>query len=115
MTDDKWQQLVELAEKNFRQVSVKSEKIFIDAPDGEQTEQGTEDVLEFENAAGRFQVVRENRPAVLGKKMLYSHRIGDTARTEYQVSDTELSHKLRVYKEAGDDDWEEVTLDKLGL
>ena len=47
--------------------------------------------------------------------MLYSHRQGDTAHSEYKLSETEFSHRIRVYKEEGFDDWEEVTLDKLGL
>ncbi len=117
MTDDKWQLLVEVANKNFRHVSVRNEPLYADLPGGEQEQQGTEDILEFENKAGHFQIIRENKPAVLGKKMTYSHRIGDTARTEYQVSDTELSHKVRVFKEVDEmsDDWEEVTLDKLGI
>jgi hypothetical protein len=71
--------------------------------------------LIFENGQGKFKVVRENRPLILEKKMHYSHRPGDTARTEYKLSETEVTHKLRVYKEVDFDEWEEVTLDKLGL
>ncbi len=114
MTDEKWEQLVEIAQKNFQFVKLKTEDLVMDTPEGPQ-KQGTQDILEFENPAGKFQVVRENKPVVLEKKMLYSHRQGDTAHTEYKLSETELSHKIRVYKEEGFDDWEEVTLDKLGL
>ncbi len=114
MTDDNWQQLVEMAQAKFRRVKLSTEKLMVDTPEGP-LQQGTEDVLEFENEAGRFQLVRENKPAVLDKKMLYSHRQGDTARTEYKLSETEMSHKLRVYKEADFEEWEEVTLDKLRL
>ncbi len=84
MTDDNWQNLVQLAQQSFRKVKLTTEPLVADTPDGP-IEQGTEDVLEFENQAGRFQVVRENGPAVLDKKMLYSHRQGDTARTEYNA------------------------------
>jgi hypothetical protein len=114
MTDDKWEQLVEMAKQHFKSVSLRTESLIMDTPEGPQ-EQGTEDILEFENPSGRFRLVRENRPVVLEKKMLYSHRQGDTARAEYKLSDTELSHKLRVYKEGEFDEWDEVTLDKLGL
>ena len=114
MTNEKWEQLVEVAQKNFKFVKLHTEDLIMDTPDGPQ-KQGTKDVLEFENPAGRFQVVRENRPLVLEKKMLYSHRQGDTAHSEYKLSETEFSHRIRVYKEEGFDDWEEVTLDKLGL
>ena len=37
------------------------------------------------------------------------------AQTQYKFSETEFSHKLRVYKEEGFEEWDEITLDKLGL
>jgi hypothetical protein len=114
MTDEKWEELVDIAQKNFKFVKLRTEDLIMDTPEGPQR-QGTQDILEFENPSGRFQVVRENKPVVLEKKMTYSHRMGDTAHTEYKLSETQLSHKIRVYKEEGFDDWEEITLDKMGL
>jgi hypothetical protein len=114
MTDEKWEQLVEMAQQNFQRVKLNTQPLLVDTPDGPE-QQGTEDILQFENPAGVFRVVRENKPVVLEKKMHYTHRPGDTARSEYKFSDTELSHKIRVYKEVDMDEWDEVTLDKLGL
>ena len=114
MNDDRWQQIVEMAQKNYEDVELYTEPLIVDTPDGEE-EQGTEDILEFDNAGGRFRLVRQNKPAVLEKKQHYSHRQGDTARTEYVLSDTEMSHKLFVYKENMYGDWEEISLDKMGL
>lgn len=77
--------------------------------------QGNQNLLEFEHpAGGRYRLVRENKPVVLEKKELYSHRAGQSAQTQYKFSETEFSHRLRVFKEV-DYEWEEVTLDKLGL
>ncbi len=114
MNDDKWEQLVEMAKKNFNNVTVFTEAMTIDTPDGEQ-QQGKEDVLEFENELGHFQMVRESKPLVINKKMHFSHRQGDTARTEYTISETEFSHKLYVYKQDGLGNWDEVSLDNLGF
>ena len=114
MTDDKWKDLVEMVQGNFKNVKLSTEDLIMDTPDGPKV-QGTEDILVFSTPTGRFKLVRENKPVVLEKKMMYTHRPGDTARAEYKFSDTELSHKLRVYKEEDFDEWEEVTLDKLGL
>lgn len=114
MTDEKWEQLVEVAKRHFQDASVKTEDLVTETPEGPQ-KQGTQDVLVFEKSGQRFKLVRENRPVVLEKKQYYSHRAGDSARTEYKFSDTEFSHKLKVYKEAGFDDWDEITLDKLGI
>lgn len=107
MTDEKWQQLIDVAELQFDNVEKRTE----DDPDG----QGTIDILIFENPAGRFMLKRINRPKVLEKKHHYSHRAGDTAQTEYKLSDTEMTHRLEVYKDVGYDDWEEASLESLGL
>ncbi len=114
MTDEKWEQLVDVAQKNFRNVEVLTEDLLVANMDGQQV-QGTRDVLMFDSPAGRFRLERENRPAVLEKKMHYSHRQGDTAQTEYKFSDTEFSHKLKVLREGVAEDWEEVSLSDLGL
>lgn len=102
-----------MAQVNFKNVDLHTEDLVVDTPEGSQV-QGTQDILEFDNPAGRFRLVRENRPVVLGKKMTYSHRAGDTARTEYKYSDTEFSHKLKVYKEK-DDEWQEMSPEHLGF
>ena len=111
MTDERWEQFVEMAQGKFQHVMVSKEDLI--GPTGEV--QGSADVVKFFiPEMGRFRVVRENKPVVLEKKMHYSHRQGDTARTEYVFSDTELSHKIRVYKEV-DDEWEEISAEALGL
>lgn len=114
MTDEKWQDFIETAKKHFNGVRVYKEDLFMDTPDG-QVKQGTKDVLEFSRGDEQFRLVRENRPVVLGKKELYSTRAGQSAQVQYKFSETDFSHKLRVYKEKDLDEWEEVTLDKLGL
>ena len=115
MQDDRWQQLVEMAKKNFSNVSLAAEDLIKETPDGPQKE-GTLDILIFSHPnKDRYKLVRENRPVVLEKKEFYSHRAGQSARTEYKFSDSEFSHKLRVYKEVGFEDWDEITLDRLGL
>jgi hypothetical protein len=114
MIEEKWQELVESAKKHFKNVSLQTEDLIMDTADGE-VKTGTQDILIFENPAGRFKLVRENKPVVLEKKEMFSHRAGQSAQTQYKFSESELSHKLRVYKEVDFDEWEEITLDKLGL
>ncbi len=115
MTDERWEQFEEDAKKRFTDVVIKDETWSDDRGDEIQT--GTQNVVEFSlpGTTDRYRVVRENRPLVLDKKLHYSHRQGDTARTEYILSDTELSHKLRVYKEDDYGDWQEITAGELGL
>ncbi len=115
MQDERFQELVEMAKKHFKNVKLTLEDILVDREDGPE-KQGTQDVLEFEHLNGsRYRIVRENKPIVLEKKELYSHRAGQAAQALYTFSETEFSHKLRVFKEVDFDEWEEITLDKMGL
>ncbi len=114
MLEEKWQELVETAKKHFKNVRLTSEDLIMETQDGP-INTGTQDILIFENPAGKFKVVRENKPVVLEKKEMFSHRAGQSAQTNYKFSETEFSHKIRVYKEADFEEWEEITLDRLGL
>lgn len=107
MNDERWQALIEQAKKNFSDVAVSTDDLIVETGDG-LVKQGSIDVLEFTNDIGTFKLVRENRPVVLDKKMHYSHRQGDSARTEYVLSDTEFSHKLLFYKQDSSGDWREI-------
>lgn len=113
MTDDRWEELIETLKKQG-DVGVTTEPLYQTTGDGDQ-EIGTQDIAVFKRGSMKYRVVRENRPVVLEKKMMYSHRQGDTARTEYKLSDTEMSHKVRVFKEIDFDEWEEMSADNLGL
>ncbi len=104
-----------MVQKNYPGSKLTQEDLEMDTPDGP-VKNGTADVLSFTNSDGdRFELVRENKPVVLKKKELYSTRAGQSAQVQYKFSDSETSHKLRVYKEVGFDEWEEITLDKLSL
>jgi hypothetical protein len=70
---------------------------------------GTADVLVVETPMGRMKLAFESRPVVLDKKFIYSHRGGTAARTEYEFSDKEFTHKLKAYKwDDLDEDWKEI-------
>ncbi|MFA5990958.1 MAG: hypothetical protein WC794_01775 [Candidatus Doudnabacteria bacterium] len=114
MQDDKWQDLVDTAQKHFKFVTLTKEDLVMDTQDGPVI-QGTQDILIFTNPAGKFKVIRENKPVVLEKKELFSHRAGQSAQAQYKFSETEFSHKIRVFKEIDFDEWDEITLDRLGL
>lgn len=114
MEQEKWESLVETAKKHFKGVSLSTEDLIMDTQDGP-VKQGTQDILIFTNPSGKFKLVRENKPVVLEKKELYSHRAGQSAQTMYKFSETEFSHKLKVYKEVDYDEWDEINLDRLGL
>lgn len=113
MTNEKWEQFIETAQASFQNVIVTTEDM---QDEKGEFAPGTIDSVEFTMPDGtNYKVIRENKPVVLEKKMHYSHRQGDTARSEYILSDTDFSHRVRVFKKDEDMEWEEIRADSLGL
>lgn len=108
MNDDKWEPLKEETKRKFKVLQEGSEDLLVETAEG-LVKQGVSEFLIFESPVGRIKLARENRPVVLDKKFIYSHRAGQAARTEYKFSDSEFSHKLKVYKWDDDnDEWKEI-------
>lgn len=114
MNNERWQQFIDLAKDQFDEVEVSTEDLTVQTADGPEV-RGTLDILIFERSGDRYKLQRENKPLILEKKEHFAKRATDTARTEYVLSDTEYTHKLRVYKETDSGDWEEISSDSLGL
>lgn len=110
MNDEKWEALIEQVKTKFGPVELHTEDLLVETGT-ELVKQGTQDILEFTTEMGNIRIVRENKPVLLDKKMHFSHRQGDSARTEYVFSDTEFSHKIFVYREDQNGDWRKIEAD----
>ena len=108
MTEERWEQFKDLAKKQFSDVIITTEELPDDQP-------GESEILEFTSPLGAFRLVRETRPLVLEKKEHYAKRATDVAEIEFVYSDTEVTHKLKIYKDDGLGEWEEISGDSLGL
>jgi hypothetical protein len=107
MQDEKWEELKEETKRKFEVEKIGKEDLTMEV-ENELIKQGFAEFMIFNSPLGRIKLSRESRPKVLDKKFIYSHRAGDSARTEYEFSDTELTHKLKVYKSNDDDEWQEI-------
>ncbi len=105
MTNEKWDALCERLESQYPDLHRYREKL-----EGEHA--GHQEILEFVGPVGPMRVVRVSKPAVESVEHHYSHRQGDTAKDKYHFSETELTHKVRVYREV-DGEWEEMAADNL--
>ena len=114
MTDERWQQFIELAKDQFDNVEVSTEDLLVQSIDGPEV-RGSVDILVFERGGDTYKLKRENRPLVLERKEHHAKRATDTTQVEYKFSTTEFSHKLHVYKETDSGDWDEISSDSLGL
>jgi hypothetical protein len=67
------------------------------------------DFLEFTSPLGKIRLELIEKPIVLDKKTIYSHRGGSDTGVEYIYSPTERSTRLTAYKWSDDeDDWIEI-------
>jgi len=108
MQDEQWDQLKENLRSKFEVEKEDEEDLLAETSEG-LVKQGNTEVLIVKTPMGRIKLARESRPVVLDKKFIYSHRAGQAARTEYTFSDTEFSHKLKVYKwDDNDEQWKEI-------
>ena len=114
MTNERWQQFIELAKDQFDDVEISTEELSVQTMDGPEV-RGSVDILIFERDGDRYKLERENKPVVLERKEHFAKRANDTAQIEYKFSDTEFVHKLRVFKENLSGDWEEISAGDLGL
>ena len=114
MQDEQWEQLKENIKGKFKVPEENTEDLIVETAEGP-VKQGFVEFLIVETPMGRMKLTRESRPVVLGKKFHYSHRAGISARTEYKFSDTDFTHKLRVYKWNEEyDNWEEIDASAFG-
>ena len=76
MIEEKWQQLVEMAQADFDDVLYYTDDIVVEDR-GDHFKDGTQDVLEFSNARGRFKVVKVNRLNMAPKMLFYKDNFGE--------------------------------------
>lgn len=100
---DRWEQIKENIKRKFKVIKEGTEDLIVATSEGE-VKSGKAEFLVAETPMGKIKLALEKRPVVLDKKFIYSHRSGQSARTEYEFSDTEFSYKLKAYKWSDDDD-----------
>lgn len=114
MTDERWNALVEMGQKNFQNFSYRTEDLVVETED-RTVKQGTQDIMEFQNDIGSFKVVRETKPKVLDKKMHFSHQQGKSSQAEYVFSETETVKQVRFFMLDDMDEWKEIDSSYLGV
>lgn len=108
MQPDRWEDTKEELKRKFNLISEDVEKNPIEDDFGVKGEE-TKEVLEFNGPMGKIKIEYVTRPVILDKKMTYAKTKGTGALTEFVLSDSEFSHKIRAYKwDEYNDQWEEM-------
>jgi len=106
MKDEKWDAVLSEIELKFG-FRKREKKPLVPGP-------GEIETVEFETPGGLMRLERVTKPVVLDKKMHYSKRIGSKPVAEYQYSETEKYHRVRLLRwEKLEATWTEVDLDKM--
>ena len=108
MNDERWEQLKSRLKQQFTIEDSGTEDLVMETADGP-VRQGTIEFFVVITPMGKIKLAREERPMVLEKKFHYTHRQGSASQTEYKFSDTEKTHKLKIYKwDDVADEWKEM-------
>ena len=98
MNDEKWEEIKEMAKKNFEVLANEISEL------PKELGNGTKEELIFNGPLGKIKLEFIIKPLVLGKKTHYSKRMGTSAKVDYITSATEKVRTLKAYKwdEAGE-------------
>lgn len=110
MNDEKWENLITSIDEKFGIEEKKTEEDNL-VDDVGKTYEGTRDIIIFNGIQGRMKIERVNHPVIEDKKMHYHKGTGGTAQVEYNVSETERTHRVTAYSfNEATEDWEELKL-----
>jgi len=110
MTQERWDNLIKMVDKNFGIKNRTSEEIELGEKDNGEKLLEKREIIEFESPMGRLKIERSIKPRLLDKKTIYSKRIGSETKVEYIYSDEETVDQMKAYK-WGNDNWAEITYD----
>jgi len=103
MTEEKWEQIKDMTNKNF---PVLENNIFDLAED---QGGGTREELVFEGPLGKMKLEYITKPLVLGKETHFSKRAGQETKVDYVLSDTEKVRTFLAYKfDPATEHWVEI-------
>jgi hypothetical protein len=107
MTDEKWDNLIFMVDRQFGILEKRTEPILEQAEAEQVVKRGDKEILIFDTPGGKMKLERSSRPLVLDKKYHYHKTAGTGAQVEYVYSSTEKTHSLDAFREV-DGEWQRV-------
>ena len=102
MTPERWEEIKEMAQKNFEVLANINEDI-------PAIKDGKVESLVFIGPLGKIKLEMVIKPLVLEKRTHYSKRAGQETKVDYITSDTEKVRTLSAYRwEEASDSWEKI-------
>jgi len=115
MNPSKWEKLVFLAEENFGIDKKEKQEIEVDELSNGEKIMGEEEIIEFKSPLGKIRIEKISRPKVVDKKVLRAKRIGSNAVVDYVYSPDEKTVEMKIFKQAEDGEWQEISPEKMGF
>lgn len=97
MNDEKWSELKDSIREKSTDFSEKVEDASTEDDLGNKVK-AKKEIVEFKVELGRIRIERTTRPTILEKKTHY-HKGSGGAKVEYILSDSEVTHKIEIFKE----------------
>ena len=115
MSPEKWEEIKENIKRQFSVEEQGTEDLLAETGEGA-VKQGTAEFIIFQSPLGRLKLQFGEKPKLEEKIYHYSHRAGDSARTEYKFSDAEKVNTFKAFKWNDlEDDWTEIDAEKFNF
>lgn len=115
VSPSKWEQLVFLAEEKFGIDNQFSKDFVVSENSRGEKVMGKREIVEFSGPLGKMRLEKITRPRVIDKKVLSTKRIGSKVAVDYIYSSEDPVMELKIYKQSGDGEWEEVSPESMGI
>lgn len=109
MSDQAWEQLVDLIDQKY---GIARHKKHTEKLDGKQELERLHDEVEFEKDGESYKVDRISSPAVTDTKTHYAHR-GTAQRVEREYDPAELVHRVEFFRKTSSGSWKEISPEDL--
>ena len=109
MNANKWENLVFMAEEKFGIDKQYNEDFEVAELSTGEKIMGQKQIVEFKSPLGRIKLEKVSLPKVIDKKVLHTKRIGGRVAVDFVYSDTEKVVRLKIYKQALNGEWDELS------
>lgn len=109
MKQEKWEEIKGKIKDQFEVIEEKKEPLMIRVGLEDSQKAGDKDIIIFQSPIGKVKLEYLIKPVILDKKEHFSKRAGTSARTEYELSETEFVRRMEAYKwNEADQDWQSI-------
>jgi len=98
MNPEHWEDIIGKIKDKFSDATHAKEDFVVEENNLGEKIMGKKEMIEFTSPVGRIRLEKIRKPAVLGKHVLYSNRIGSETKVDRVYSDEDMVEHINIYR-----------------